>query len=183
MMTPFWVFNVADIDGLPTAEAAVDRAQFDPVLEAERMLDASGAKITWQGARAFFRPSTDEIYMPDRDRFTSSANAYAVALHELVHWTGHASRLNRDFSRRDEAYAFEELVAELGAAYLVAHLGLGGAKLENHASYLQGYLRILKDDKAAIFTAARLASQAFDHIIKLTTEPANERMSGELLAA
>jgi antirestriction protein ArdC len=183
MMSPFWVFNVCDIDGLPTAEAPADRAAFDPITEAERMLDASGAKITWSGARAFFRPSTDEIYMPDRERFTTSANAYAVALHELVHWTGHASRLNRDFSQRAEAYAFEELVAELGAAYLVAHLGLGGAKLENHASYLQGYLQILKDDKAAIFTAARLASQAFDHIIKLTSDPANDHVAAESLAA
>ena len=174
MLSPFWVFNVAEIDGLPAAITAVapdtERAPFDPIEEAERMLNNTGAKITWQGSRAFYRPSTDEIYMPERERFTSAANAYAVALHEVTHWTGHESRLNRDFSKRTDAYAFEELVAELGAAYLVAHLGLKGAKLENHACYLAHYLQILKADKGAIFTAARMASQAFDHILKLTQE-------------
>lgn len=175
MLSPFWVFNVAEIDGLPVALTPdTERAAFDPIEEAEHMLIRTGAKITWQGSRAFYRPSTDEIYMPERERFTSAANAYAVALHETTHWTGHESRLNRDFSKREDAYAFEELVAELGAAYLVAHLGLKGAKLENHACYLAHYLQILKADKGAIFTAARLASQAFDHILKLTQDSANE---------
>jgi antirestriction protein ArdC len=173
MIAPFWVFNVAEIDGLPVEEE-IKRPVFDPIEEAERMLVASGARITWAGASAFYRPATDEIYMPDRNRFSSPVNAYAVALHELTHWSGHESRLGRNFSGKKEPYAFEELVAELGAAYLVAHLGLKGAKLENHASYLQHYLRILKDDKSAIFTAARLAGQAFDFILKLTTESANE---------
>lgn len=174
MLSPFWVFNVAEIDGLPAAPTPdTERAAFDPIEEAERMLNNTGAKITWQGSRAFYRPSTDEIYMPERERFTSAANAYAVALHETTHWTGHESRLNRDFSKREDAYAFEELVAELGAAYLVAHLGLKGAKLENHACYMAHYLQILKADKGAIFTAARLASQAFDHILKLTQEAQN----------
>ena len=187
MLSPFWVFNVAEIDGLPVAPTAdTERAAFDPIEEAERMLSRTGAKITWQGSRAFYRPSTDEIYMPERERFTSAANAYAVALHETTHWTGHESRLNRDFSKRTDAYAFEELVAELGAAYLVAHLGLKGAKLENHACYLAHYLQILKADKGAIFTAARLASQAFDHILKLTQDAANESdisQTAEQLAA
>ena len=171
MLSPFWVFNVAEIDGLPEQpKEASERAEFDPIEEAERMLSSTGAKIIWQGAQAFYRPSTDEIVMPERARFTTAANAYAVALHETTHWTGHTSRLNRNFSQRTDAYAFEELVAELGAAYLVAHLGLRGAKLENHASYLGHYLQILKADKGAIFTAARLASQAFDYVLKLTNE-------------
>ena len=72
---------------------------------------------------------------------------------------------------------------QIGAAYLVAHLGLDGAKLEHHASYLQSYLKILKEDKTAIFTAARLASQAFDHIMNLTCEPADADMELELVAA
>jgi antirestriction protein ArdC len=181
MLSPFWVFNVAEIDGLPEVEAPKG-TPFEPIESAARILDASGAKITWQGARAFFRPSTDEIYMPDRERFSSATNAYAVALHELTHWTGHESRLHRDFSGRKDSqqYAFEELVAELGAAYLVAHLGLKDAKLEKHSNYLAHYLEILKGDKTAIFTAARLASQAFDHILKITSEaPAEEKESME----
>lgn len=182
MLSPFWLFNVADIDGLPEVQE-ITRPAFDPIEEAERFLVASGAKITWQGSRAFFRPSTDEIYMPDRERFTSATNAYAVALHELTHWTGHESRLKREFSSKKEPYAFEELVAELGAAFLVGHLGLQGAKLENHADYLQHYLAILKADKTAIFTAARLASQAFDYVLTLTEPVANEEQTTETEAA
>jgi antirestriction protein ArdC len=94
--------------------------------------------------------------------------------------------MNRDYGKMTnvDRYAFEELVAELGAAYLVAHLGIKGSKLENHADYLQHYLTILKEDKSAIFTAARMASQAFDFILKLTTEPANEETTQpETLAA
>ena len=175
MLSLFWVFNVDEISGLPEVPE-VERHDFDPIDEAERILGASGAAITWQGLRAFYRLSTDEIYMPDRNRFSSAANAYAVVLHELTHWTGHESRLNRDYGKmtKVDRYAFEELVAELGAAYLVAHLGIQGSKLENHADYLQHYLEILKTDKTAIFTAARMASQAFDFILKLTTESANE---------
>lgn len=185
MMSSFWVFNVDEITGLPEV-LEVQRQEFDPIEEAERMLAASGASITWQGVRAFYRPSTDSIYMPDRDRFSSASNAYAVALHELTHWTGHESRLNRDYGKmtKVDKYAFEELVAELGAAYFVGNLGLTGAKLENHADYLQHYLEILKADKSAIFTAARMASQAFDFILKLTTVAANEETTQpEILAA
>ena len=117
MLKPFWVFNVADIDGLP--EVSVPQPTFEPMVEAERFLQASGANITWGGTRAFYRVSEDAIYMPSRERFSKPVNAYAVALHELTHWSGHASRLGRDFTGRfgDEAYAFEELVAELGSAF------------------------------------------------------------------
>ena len=74
MLSPFWVFNVDEISGLPEVPE-VERHDFDPIDEAERILGASGAAITWQGLRAFYRPSTDEIYMPDRNRFSSAANA------------------------------------------------------------------------------------------------------------
>lgn len=165
MMKPFWLFNVADIEGLP--EVDDERAAFEPIAEAERFLEASGARITWEGARAFYRPSTDDIHMPTRDRFAKPVNAYAVALHELTHWTGHESRLARDFSGRfgDEAYAFEELVAELGSAFLVAHLGLEGARIENHANYVQSWLKVLRNDKNAVFTASRHATAAYQFIL------------------
>jgi antirestriction protein ArdC len=95
-------------------------------------------------------------------------NAYAVALHELTHWTGHKSRLDRDFSGRfgEEAYAFEELVAELGSAFMVAHLGLEGARLENHASYVQSWVKVLKSDKNAVFTASRHANAAYQFLMQ-----------------
>lgn len=166
MMKPFWVFNVADIENLPEVEDT--RPAFEPIAQAEHVLAASGARITWEGARAFYRPSTDAIYMPTRERFAQPVNAYAVALHELTHWTGHESRLGRDFSGRfgSEAYAFEELVAELGSAFVVAHLGLEGARLENHASYVQSWLKVLKNDKNAVFTASRHANAAYQLIMQ-----------------
>jgi antirestriction protein ArdC len=165
-MKPFWVFNVADIENLPEVEDT--RAAFEPIEQAEHILNSSGIPVIWEGTRAFYRPSTDEIYMPTRERFSSPVNAYAVALHELTHATGHASRLGRDFSGRfgDEAYAFEELVAELGSAFVVGHLGLEGAKIENHANYVQSWLKVLKNDKNAIFTASRHANAAYQFIMQ-----------------
>ena len=166
MLKPFWVFNVADIEGLP--EVVQERPTFEPMEEAERLLLASGADITWDGLRAFYQTDTDTIHLPTRERFTKPVNAYAVALHELTHWTGHASRLARDFSGRfgDESYAFEELVAELGSAFLVGRLGLEGARLENHANYVQSWLKVLRNDKSAIFTASRSASAAYHFILQ-----------------
>jgi antirestriction protein ArdC len=129
---------------------------------AEALLDASGAVILEQGGKAFYRPSTDEIYLPERSRFVTDEAFYSVALHELTHWTGHPSRLARDFSGRfgTEAYAFEELVAELGAAFSCVDLGLIPATLDNHASYIDSWLKVLKNDRKAIFTAASQASKA-----------------------
>ena len=129
---------------------------------AETLLQASGAVILEQGGKAFYRPSTDEIYMPERCRFINDESFYAVALHELTHWTGHPSRLDRDFSGRfgTEAYAFEELVAELGAAFSCADLGLIPATMDDHARYIDSWLKVLKNDKKAIFTAASQASKA-----------------------
>ena len=157
--------------GLRTASYCTENEgtpEFEPIAQAEHVLAASGARITWEGARAFYRPSTDEIYMPTRERFAQPVYAYAVALHELTHWTGHESRLGRDFSGRfgSEAYAFEELVAELGSAFVVAHLGLEGARLENHASYVQSWLKVLKNDKNAVFTASRHANAAYQLIMQ-----------------
>ncbi|WP_324777836.1 ArdC family protein, partial [Ralstonia pickettii] len=161
----------APVLGLRTASYCTENEgtpEFEPIAQAEHVLAASGARITWEGARAFYRPSTDEIYMPTRERFAQPVNAYAVALHELTHWTGHESRLGRDFSGRfgSEAYAFEELVAELGSAFVVAHLGLEGARLENHASYVQSWLKVLKNDKNAVFTASRHANAAYQLIMQ-----------------
>jgi len=179
MCKPFWLFNVAQIDGLPesfTAPAEVT-AEFSPIEAAEKMLAASGATINHGFDGAFYAPSKDQICLPTRERFTSPENYYATALHELTHWTGHESRLNRQFGKRfgDDAYAFEELVAELGAAFVVGHVGFVDATIENHAAYLESWLKVLKNDKTAIFTASKQASLAYDFILgkagmKATTE-------------
>jgi antirestriction protein ArdC len=163
---PFSVFNVEEIDGVAPA-ARFD--EFEPVDAAEQILTRSGARIIETGERAFYRESTDECFLPERTRFACAANFYHVATHELMHWTGHRSRLARDFSGRfgDEAYAFEELVAELGSAFCLARIGMHEGRLEYHASYLDSWLRVLRRDKNALFTAAGRAGDAYSHVMKL----------------
>lgn len=169
MCKPFWVFNVAQIDNVPAALLAkpATAAAFNPIEEAEQVLRASGATLSHGFAGAYYAPAKDMICLPDPERFTSEPNYYATALHELTHWTGHESRKARTFGKRfgDDAYAMEELVAELGAAFLVGHLGFVDVTIENHASYLDSWLTVLKRDKGAIFTAARHAGEAFDYVM------------------
>ncbi|MDM0058935.1 ArdC family protein [Variovorax fucosicus] len=168
---PFWVFNVAQIDGLPAEVrdlcAASAPSPRGPVEGAFRLLAGCGATIRHGFDRAAYLPELDEIRLPWPDRFTSAEARCATSLHELVHWTGHASRLNRQFGARfgDAAYAFEELVAELGSAFLMGHCGLVEATVEGHAAYLDSWLQVLRGDRTAIFTAARHAGAAFDFIL------------------
>lgn len=171
MAKPFWLFNVAQIDGLPadltaTAIRATEKS-FNPHQEAEQLLVNSKASIHYGFDSAYYSPSADKICLPARERFTSESNFYATALHELSHWTGSETRLNRSFGKRfgDDAYAFEELVAELGAAFTVGQLGMIDATIEAHADYVQSWIKVLKDDKKAIFTAASQAAKASDFIL------------------
>lgn len=178
MCKPFWLFNVAQIEGLPESFHQVTEkpADFSPIEEAEAILSASGASIAHGYDSAFYAPSKDQICLPARERFTSPENYYATALHELTHWTGHESRLSRQFGKRfgDDAYAFEELVAELGAAFVVGHVGFVGATIENHAAYLESWLRVLKNDKTAIFTASKQAGLAYDFILSRAGKSSEE---------
>lgn len=165
LLKAFRVFNLAQIDGieLPTRAASIE---FSPIEAAEALLIRSGARIKIGGTRACYSPIKDEIHLPDRHRFRRAEDFYATANHELVHHTGHSSRLARDFSGRfgDAAYAFEELVAEIGSAFLNADLNLQGDL--QHESYLAHWLKILKEDKRAIVKAASLASQAHRFLVE-----------------
>ena len=169
MCKPFWLFNVAQINGLPETLTATAETtnEFSPIAEAEKLIAASGAVINHGFSGAFYSRSKDQICLPARERFTNSENYFATALHELTHWTGHESRLARQFGKRfgDDAYAFEELVAELGAAFVVGHVGFIDAMLEDHAAYVESWLKVLKNDKTAIFTASKQASLAYDFIL------------------
>lgn len=176
------VFNVAQVDGYEVdAEAqAPPPSSFEAIAAAEALLTSSGATVIETGDRAFYRPSDDTIHLPDRARFTGSETMtpveafYATALHELTHWTGAKHRLDRAFGNRfgSRAYAFEELVAELGSSYLCAEVGVTTSLRPDHAAYIAHWLEIMREDKKAIFTAASAAQRAADFLIAfLPTRP------------
>jgi antirestriction protein ArdC len=166
-----WVFNADQVDGWKPP-LAPERNPVEALDHAEVFTVATGADMRHGGDRAYYRRSDDHVQMPDRVLFTGSATStptetyYATLLHELTHWTGHASRLDRDLSGRfgNEAYAMEELVAELGAAFLCADLSITNTPRPDHAAYIANWLEVLKRDKRAIFTAARKAAQASDYL-------------------
>lgn len=171
-----WVFNVAQVDGYAVIDPApLPEVSVEPVAAADDIIRASGAVVKEAGDRAYYSPGGDFIAMPDRARFIGSASSsateawYAVHLHELTHWTGPKHRLDRDLANRfgSEAYAMEELVAELGSAFLCADIGLTPAPRLDHAAYVANWLRVLKDDRKAIFTAASQADRAARYLFAL----------------
>lgn len=165
MLKSFTVFNADQIDGLPTSEQP-GRAH-EPIPAADAVIAASGASIKHGGSRAAYSPTRDVIVMPKPEAFESAAGYYGTTLHELAHWTGHPSRLNRDLSGRfgDDDYAMEELIAELASAFCAGSLGFIDATVEGHASYLDSWLKVLKSDKTAVFTAAAQAQAAHDFLV------------------
>ena len=173
LLKSYVVFNLDQTEGITAPEVLSD---FQGIEAADVVLTRSGASITEAGTRAFYSPSHDLITLPARARFVSSEAFYAVALHELTHWTGHKARLARDFSGRfgTESYAMEELVAELGAAFLCADIGLIPATLEDHAGYIENWLKVLKSDKKAIFSAAAAAAKAHSFVMALAAEEAKQ---------
>ncbi|ATV42587.1 DNA primase [Pectobacterium brasiliense] len=167
MLKTFTVFNVEQINGLPlTMETVSPEATFDPLPQAENLFRKSGANIIEKGQNAFFSPSNDEVWLPERHLFSDAANFYATGLHELVHWSGGKSRLNREMKGKfgSEGYAAEELVAELGSAFLMADLGIVGEV--QHESYIASWLKALKNDKRYIFKAASAASKAHRYLME-----------------
>ncbi|MCG3774348.1 MAG: DNA primase TraC [Nitrospira sp.] len=162
--------------GLPPNPSS-ERGIWSPIDEAERLITKSRAVVVHGGSYAFYQPNADRIHLPEKNQFPEGDSYYATALHELVHWTGHPARLNRELSRRfgEASYAIEELVAEMGSAFLCAHCGINGK--EQHASYLQSWLSVLKSDKRAIFTAA---VQAPEYLSRLNCPSAPPLPYGEM---
>ena len=169
-----FVFNAAQVEGfVPENIELPNDVLFDPVARAEAFARSTGAVIEEGGDRACFIPSADLIQMPDRKRFVGTATTtpaegfYSTLCHELVHWSGVKARLDRDLSGRfgSESYAMEELIAELGAAFLSSDLGITPEPRADHASYIANWLKVLKSDKKAIFTAASKASEAANWLI------------------
>ena len=162
ILKTFTVFNVAQIDGLPPTTEAAKLPPTDERLQT--FVEATGAKVQYGGDRAFYAPSHDLIQLPNREAFYEESSYWATYLHELSHWTGHMIRLDRNLRGRfgDDAYAAEELVAELSAAFLCAYLDIKGEL--RHSGYIKTWIHLLKNDERAIFTAASHASRAADYI-------------------
>lgn len=161
------IFNVEQVDGLPERITGIPpppRPLDEAVSVAEEFIALLGAEIRHGGNRAAYAPVLDTILMPHREQFESDAHYAATKLHEHGHWTGHKSRLDRDLTGRfgAKAYAGEELVAELTAAFMCAELAIPG-KLR-HPEYIGSWLKVLGEDKRAIFTAASRATEATNYM-------------------
>lgn len=157
------VFNVVQIENLPDRfYDETEKTPINTIQNAEDFFATVGVKVNHGGDRAFYVPSQDYVQMPNISAFTDSESYYATLAHETIHWSGAKTRCDRDFGKRfgDNAYAAEELVAEIGAAFLAAELGLYVEPREDHAAYISHWLKVMREDKKAIFTAASKAQQA-----------------------
>lgn len=179
MLRYYTVFNVEQCEGLDAKVPAPPEppATFQPIKAAEAVVKAmpDRPKIRHGKPRAFYSPSQDLVNLPKRELFESPEEYYSTKFHELVHSTGHRKRLARDevmdfHGFGSEPYSREELVAEIGAAFLCGHAGIETATLENSASYIDGWLHRLKDDKRLVVTAAARAQKAADFILGKTQE-------------
>jgi antirestriction protein ArdC len=160
-----YVFNVNQVEGIEvTVSEAAPKTELQRNQACEDAIKATGAAISYGGDVACYSPTFDHIRMPHLADFTDANQFYATVFHELTHWTGHKSRCDRNLSGRfgNPDYAFEELVAELGAAFLAQDYGLNGEL--RHAGYIGHWLKACKEDSKAIFKAAALAQKAADFI-------------------
>lgn len=159
-----YAFNAAQVEGYEQPEPVV--VPHTPTA-AQALVDAAGIDVQFGGGRAYYHQTLDYVAMPRQADFFTEAGFQSTLLHEAAHWTGHHKRLAREFGKRfgDQAYAFEELVAELAAAFLCADLGVSNEPRDDHASYVANWLRVLKSDPRAIFTAASQASKAAEFLL------------------
>lgn len=170
-MKKYTVFNIEQIDGLPEKYYVPATPQIKAETKRQDICDfvsRTNAHVRHGGSRAFFRINGDLIQMPPFESFISPDHYYSTLLHELTHWSGGPSRLDRKFGNKfgDPTYAKEELIAEIGSAYLCAYLGVDDLT-DHNASYLESWIKALKNDSRAIFTAASQASKAAEYIRQL----------------
>ncbi len=162
------VFNISQCEGLEILlnedEKEGEQKNIEPVESAELLVKSSGAKVFHDDVMAFYSPTTDEIHLPKVSAFKDQVSYYGTLLHELTHWTGHTSRLNRNLKKIPNKMerAEEELIAELGSSFLCAQVGL--PYTSQHAAYIESWLKNLRNDKKAIFKAAARAKEAADFL-------------------
>nr|BCT99949.1 DUF1738 domain-containing protein [uncultured bacterium] len=174
------VFNAEQIDGLPPIQK--QEQTWNAIDRAEHILKASGASITHApGDRAFYRPATDSIHLPDRGQFPSADNYYATALHELGHWTGHPSRLDRDLAHPfgSEGYAKEELRAEIASMIVGDELGIGHDPGQ-HAAYVGSWIKALQDEPLEVFRAAADAEKIHDYVLAFEQKQVQEQEQSQV---
>ena len=166
----YYVFNVDQVDGytMPNTIPAFINEE-ERIAHADEYFKNTRAIIRHGGDRAFYSPTGDYVMMPEFNVFKDSVSYYATLAHEVTHWSGHETRCKREFGNRfgNEGYAFEELVADIGSAFLCNILGLTNEPRPDHAQYIAGWLKVLKSDKKAIFTAASAAQKAVDYLEEL----------------
>lgn len=176
LMRYFSVFNVSQVENLKIDQAKLFPTrtnEFNPIERAEEIVkhNPKACPIEYGHQRACFFPSHDKIQMPSKESFKSPEEYYATLFHELIHSTGHESRLDRkstnkdEFNEYDHRYSFEELVAEIGSAFLCAEIGISQAVLENQAAYIQNWSKVLKKDAGMVIKAAQQAQKAVDFIL------------------
>lgn len=163
----YMVFNEAQVDGVPEHLKQAD-APLISGCESQAFFDRLEARVIHGADRAYFEPATDLIRMPYPEQFKDREGYLSVRAHETIHWTGTKARLDRDLSGRfgTSAYAMEELVAELGAAFLCATLGVSQRPRKDHAAYISSWITVMKGDNKAVLTAASRAQQAVDFILQ-----------------
>lgn len=163
VLRKYWVFNVCQTD-MNIVPSEQPEGAFNPIPACEERIVKTGAVVSHGGDAAFYAPGPDRIQLPHKTAFDAEGSYYATAFHELTHWTGAKHRLDRQFGEKfgNPAYAFEELVAEMGAAFLCADYRIQGEL--RHAGYIEHWLKACRDDNKAIFKAAALAQKAADYI-------------------
>ena len=163
------VFNAAQVDGY-TPKVDSETPISERIERAEVFFQRIDARVVHLGNRAFYSPGADTITLPPFAAFFTPVDYYSTRAHETGHWTSNAGRCNRELGKRfgDNAYSVEELIAELTAAFTLAHLGLSSEPRPDHAQYIASWLKVLKADKRAIFTAASKAQRAADFMIQMS---------------
>lgn len=168
----YTVFNVAQINGLPdrfatVASEAPALLAFERIAHVDEWFEGIGARVAHGGTQALYAAGEDRIQLPPFESFHDAHGYYTTRGHETMHWTGHPTRLDRSFGRErfgDEGYAREELVAELGAAFLAADLGLALEPRADHAAYIGQWIKVLQNDRRAIVSAAAHAERAIKYL-------------------